>query len=62
MEVVRQEKEERMLRATENQVNKAQRLMDRDQQEGPNRTWFQTHNERMNEKGTILAAFATEVF
>lgn len=49
------EKEEREMRATENQMNKAKRILEEKQSEmngDTKRSWFQTHRERMAEKGT----------
>ncbi len=50
-----QEEEEKALRATENQVNKAERLL-REKEETAmadrKRTWFQTHAERKQAIGT----------
>ena len=58
-EVVQLEKEERMLRASENQVNKAARLLDKNAPpEGMERTWYQTHTERMREKGKRTRTYA----
>lgn len=45
------EREEKELRATENQINKANNLLENKEQD-PKREWFQTHKERMQEKGT----------
>lgn len=48
-----QEKEESYLRATENQMNKAKKLLEREKNgmDDQKRSWFQTHKERMQEKG-----------
>lgn len=43
------EQEEKEMRATENQINKANNLLENKQQD-PKREWFQTHKERMQEK------------
>ena len=53
-EIEEMEKEEKELRSTENQMNKAKRIMEEKKEELQNnskRTWFQTHKERMAEKG-----------
>lgn len=51
-EIELQEKEEKELRATENQMNKAKNILEQKQGENSaKRTWFQTHKERMAEKG-----------
>lgn len=47
-----EEKEEREMRAVENQANKAQRLLENGDDD-PKRGWFQTHRQRMEEKGEI---------
>jgi len=48
-----QEKEEKEMRSTENQMNKAKNILEHKQTEmSEKRTWFQTHKERLNEKGT----------
>ncbi|KAL4234990.1 putative ATP-dependent RNA helicase ddx27 [Mactra antiquata] len=50
------EKEEKELRATENQMNKAKRLLEQnkdDMTSEQKRTWFQTHKERMEEKNAL---------
>ena len=54
VEIEQQEKEESYLRATENQMNKAKKLLEREKNgiDDPKRSWFQTHKERMQEKGT----------
>lgn len=54
--IEREEREERQLRALENQTNKAQRLLDGDPNgvDGMKRVWFQTHKDRMAEKGKVL--------
>lgn len=55
-EIEIQEKEEREMRATENQMNKAKRILEEKQSEtnvDAKRTWFQTHRERMAEKGMV---------
>lgn len=47
------EKEERELRATENQMNKAKRILEQskdDMNSEQKRVWFQTHKERLAEK------------
>ncbi|XP_069112674.1 probable ATP-dependent RNA helicase DDX27 [Argopecten irradians] len=48
-----QEKEERELRATENHMNKAQNLLNKEGEAAPKRGWFQTHKDRMEEKETL---------
>ena len=53
-EIEVQEKEERELRATENQMNKAKRILEESKDEmnsEQKRVWFQSHKERMAEKG-----------
>ena len=51
-EIEQQEKEEKELRATENQMNKARRILEENGEgEQAKRTWFQTHKERLQEKG-----------
>lgn len=52
-EIETQEKEESYLRATENQMNKAKKLLERERNgmDDQKRSWFQTHKERMQEKG-----------
>ena len=51
--VINEEQEERQLRAIENQANKAQRLLENGNASDPKRGWFQSHRERMEEKGNI---------
>ena len=52
LEIEAQEKEERELRATENQMNKAARLLEEKRDtEQAKRVWFQTHQQREQEKG-----------
>ncbi|XP_076469950.1 putative ATP-dependent RNA helicase DDX27 [Babylonia areolata] len=51
--IVREEQEERKVRALENQANKAQRLLDNNLQPGAKRDWFQTHRQRMEEKESL---------
>jgi hypothetical protein len=53
-EIEIQEKEERELRATENQMNKAKRILEESKDEmnsEQKRVWFQSHKERIAEKG-----------
>ena len=51
-DIERQEVEERELRATENQMNKARRILEQNGGvEDDKRSWFQTHKERLAEKG-----------
>ncbi|XP_053401705.1 probable ATP-dependent RNA helicase DDX27 [Mercenaria mercenaria] len=55
-EIELQEKEERELRATENQMNKAKRILEESKDEmnsDQKRVWFQTHKERMAEKTAL---------
>ena len=53
--IIREEKEERQMRACENQTNKAQRLLENAGRDAePKRQWFQTHRQRMEEKGKSL--------
>lgn len=56
VEIEQQEKEEKELRATENQMNKAKRILE-EQKEGNHsdakRVWFQSHKERMAEKANL---------
>lgn len=47
-EILEQEDEEREIRATENKMNKAQKILDGNQE--AKRSWFQTHREREEEK------------
>ena len=50
-----QEKEEREMRATENQMNKAKRILEESGgSEQAKRAWFQTHKERLQERGTAF--------
>ena len=58
MELIeKQEAEEKAMRATENQVNKAQRLLEQAEQNNGvggadrKRSWFQTHQERKKAVG-----------
>ncbi|XP_078339049.1 putative ATP-dependent RNA helicase DDX27 isoform X2 [Crassostrea virginica] len=55
VEIEQQEKEESYLRATENQMNKAKKLLEREKNgiDDPKRSWFQTHKERMQEKEAL---------
>ena len=53
LEVVRQEKEEKFLRMSEAQVSKATKILNPGETAEQQRTWFQTHQERMTEKGKI---------
>ncbi|XP_052718282.1 probable ATP-dependent RNA helicase DDX27 [Crassostrea angulata] len=54
-EIETQEKEESYLRATENQMNKAKKLLEREKNgmDDQKRSWFQTHKERMQEKEAL---------
>ena len=57
-EIEIQEKEEREMRATENQMNKAKRILEeKGETEQAKRTWFQTHKERLQEKGNHTLTF-----
>lgn len=51
--IEQEEIEEKTLRAAEIQVNKAQNQVEKKAEElgRPGRTWFQTHKERVQEKG-----------
>ena len=54
-EIEHQEKEEREMRATENQMNKAKRILEESGgSEQAKRAWFQTHKERLQERGTTF--------
>lgn len=58
LEIEKEEKEESVMRATENQLNKAKNLLE-NQKEMMNRqkrTWFQSHKERMKEKASLRLA------
>ena len=48
--IMLEEQEERQIRAVENQANKAQRLLENGTS-GEKRDWFQSHRQRMEEKG-----------
>ncbi|WAR12864.1 DDX27-like protein [Mya arenaria] len=50
VEIEQAENEEREMRATENQMNKATRILDENQPDQGKRTWFQSHKERLAEK------------
>ncbi|XP_053401704.1 probable ATP-dependent RNA helicase DDX27 isoform X3 [Mercenaria mercenaria] len=55
-EIELQEKEERQLRATENQMNKAKKILEESKDEmnsDQKRVWFQTQKERMAEKTAL---------
>ncbi|XP_060597601.1 probable ATP-dependent RNA helicase DDX27 [Ruditapes philippinarum] len=55
-EIEIQEKEERELRATENQMNKAKRILEESKDEmnsEQKRVWFQSHKERIAEKAAL---------
>lgn len=54
-EVETQEREEREMRACQNQVNKAERLMSEDAPVVHKREWFQSHKERKQEKGEMMS-------
>ncbi|BFZ13504.1 hypothetical protein BsWGS_16543 [Bradybaena similaris] len=49
-QIMIQEKEESHLRSAENKMNKAHNLLDKAEDEGKKRTWFQTSKERKAEK------------
>ncbi|XP_062582142.1 probable ATP-dependent RNA helicase DDX27 [Saccostrea cucullata] len=52
IEIEQLEKEESFMRATENQMNKAKNLLEKKNGiDDQKRSWFQTHKERMQEKG-----------
>ncbi len=53
--IERQEQEEKEIRISELQINKAEKMMNHQEEIAgrPKRTWFQTHQERMHEKGRI---------
>ena len=54
-EIEAQEREEKELRSTENQMNKAARLLEEKREtEQTKRVWFQTHQQREQEKGWFL--------
>ena len=56
--ILKQEKEEKMMKMSEMQVNKAQNMLERSKEsEHTGRSWFQTKAERMQEKG-ILASLS----
>ena len=50
-----QEEEEKELRATENQMNKMERIVKakKEDESTIKRVWFQSHKERKQEKGRI---------
>jgi hypothetical protein len=50
-EVQQWEQEEKQLRAAENQSNKAKRLLEAGSGADDKRQWFQTHKQRLQEKG-----------
>ncbi|ELU10207.1 hypothetical protein CAPTEDRAFT_141736, partial [Capitella teleta] len=54
--IERQEVEEKEMRITELKVNKAQKMIEHQEEimSRPKRGWFQTHNERMREKELFL--------
>ena len=52
--IMQEEQEERQIRAVENQANKAQRLLENGTS-GEKREWFQTHRQRMEEKGKSMS-------
>ncbi|KAK3085997.1 hypothetical protein FSP39_011961 [Pinctada imbricata] len=53
-EIEKEEDEERVTRATENQMNKAKRLLEGGKEkDSMKRTWFQTHKERQMEKDAL---------
>ena len=51
--IEKEEKEERLMRMAEMQANKAEKMVEHHAEikSRPKRTWFQTHAERMQEKG-----------
>ena len=49
-EIEQTEQEEKEMRATENQINKANNILE-NQPSNLKRDWFQSHKERMKEKG-----------
>ncbi|XP_052819355.1 probable ATP-dependent RNA helicase DDX27 [Mya arenaria] len=53
VEIEQAENEEREMRATENQMNKATRILDENQPDQGKRTWFQSHKERLAEKEAL---------
>ena len=53
------EKEEKIMRATENQVNHAKRVLEEKKAQEPERVWFQSHKERMEEKGIHSVKWAS---
>ncbi|KAK7483044.1 hypothetical protein BaRGS_00025707, partial [Batillaria attramentaria] len=58
--IQKEEREERQLRAAENQANKAQRLLENGDDADQKREWFQTHKQRMEEKEALrLGEFNT---
>lgn len=54
-EIEKQEKEEKALRITENQINRVQNKLQSEEDETlrPKRTWFQTKQERLQELGKL---------
>ena len=53
-EIEMQEKEEKEMQAAENKMNRATNLLDNpDEAKKNKRGWFQTHRERLKEKGAF---------
>lgn len=50
--IEREEREEKVMKATENQMNRVKRKLEEPETgDKASRSWFQTHQERMMEKG-----------
>lgn len=52
--ILEEEREERELAKTENQANRAEKLLKDENAKGEQRSWFQTAKERKEEKGLLL--------
>ncbi len=57
--ISKQEQEEKELRVTEMKVNKAQNILEHEEEikSRPKRTWFQSHSERMQERGRVKLVY-----
>ena len=53
-EIEKQEREEKEFRLVENKINRVQKKLENEEELRPQRTWFQTKQERLQEIGICL--------
>ena len=60
--IMREEQEERKIRALENQTNKAQRLLENGDNSNDKRHWFQSYKQRKEEKGEVTSVYLGQLY